>query len=156
MASIRIRGKPVYAPHTIIEELADLHGAIDPETGHMICHYYPFAPIIIDTEEGVVPGLHIGDCLTLVPGKDNVDKIIASTTTTNKIPKPTEYNMQALGLALAPLRLQAMEIEVRTPKKGTEPLVIVYKPDRQSGEQYAVLVWKCKKSKEESSPVLQV
>jgi len=155
MAVIKLRTKPVYTPHTLFEEIADLHGAVDPDTGHLICHYYPLAPVIVEVDGEAVPGLQVGECLTLVPGQDNVEKIVSATVRAEGI-APEGYDTRAIGLALAPLRVQAYQVDVRAPRDGEEPLAIIYRPGKPGeGDQYAILVWKCRKD-DKRSPVLQV
>jgi len=153
--SIRLKREPVYAPHSVLEDLADLHGAVDPDTGHLVCHYFPLAPVIIDAGGNDVPGLQIGECLTLVLGREYTSKILEASRPAGKL-NPQEYNSRALGYALSLLRTHAYTIKFMLPHDGDDPLVLHFVPaSKRDSEDIVVLVWKCKRP-EKQSPVLQV
>jgi len=154
--AIRLKRDPVYAPHSVFEDLADLHGAVDPDTGHLVCHYFPIAPVIVEAGSSEVPGLQIGECLTLVLGREYTGKILEASRPAGKF-NPQEYNSRALGYALSLLRTHAYTIRFMLPQDGDDPLVLHFAPasKRDGEEDLIVMVWKCKRP-ERQAPVLQV
>ncbi|BAN90284.1 hypothetical protein [Aeropyrum camini] len=72
----RIVGKPEYLPDPVWEAVVRLHGAVDPETGHLICHHYPIALQLVETSEGAVPAVMVGDCILVVVGSTYVSRLL--------------------------------------------------------------------------------
>ncbi|MEB3774095.1 MAG: hypothetical protein GSR86_04115 [Desulfurococcales archaeon] len=64
---VRIAGKIKHIPDSILESIAMLHGAVDPDTGHLICHHYPLGLALIEAGGRSMPALGIGECIYLVP-----------------------------------------------------------------------------------------
>jgi hypothetical protein len=86
--------KPIeYMPHEVMDALVDLHAAIDPESGHFVCHYYAIAPVIVEFEDTLYPGLNIGDNLTVIPASEAAEKVEAAG---NKI-EVREISPESLG-----------------------------------------------------------
>ncbi|BAA80275.2 hypothetical protein APE_1284.1 [Aeropyrum pernix K1] len=73
----RIVGKPEYLPDPVWESVIRLHGAVDPETGHLTCHHYPIALQLVETGGGPVPALQVGECILIVAGATYISRLLA-------------------------------------------------------------------------------
>ena len=62
----------------ILEIVAYLHPAVDPDTGHYVCHHHSIGASVFETGSGPVPALVIGGCAMLVEGEDLVSRILSS------------------------------------------------------------------------------
>ena len=60
----------------MMEVLAFQHGAIDPDSGHIVCHHYRLGVVLAETGKGPVPLLVIENCLYVTAGRENVDAIL--------------------------------------------------------------------------------
>ena len=56
--------KSQYIPPAVLEAIAFIHPAIDPETGHFECHYLPIAPGLLEVGGKSVPAI-IAGCLAV-------------------------------------------------------------------------------------------
>jgi hypothetical protein len=62
----------------ILEVIAYLHPAVDPEAGHYVCHHHSIGASVIETGSGPLPALVIGGCALLVEGEDHVSRILGN------------------------------------------------------------------------------
>jgi hypothetical protein len=66
VVGMRIKSRITYITHSVMDGLIDLHAAMDPDSGHFICHYLPFAPVIVEIGDREFPGLNIGEFMTVI------------------------------------------------------------------------------------------
>lgn len=64
---IKIVERPSHIPDSMLETIAFLHGAVDPDSGHLVCHHYPLGLTLVEAEGSKAPALSIGECIYLVP-----------------------------------------------------------------------------------------
>ena len=64
---------------TILEVLGFLHGAIDPDSGHIVCHHYRFGVAAIDVGGKPVPLFSIEGCIFLTAGEENTRLILENS-----------------------------------------------------------------------------
>jgi len=155
----KIRGKPIYLPHTVMENIVDLHGAIDPDTGHLICHYYAIAPVIVEIGGVDFPGINVGECLTLVPGEKAANKALEEAEPvkigeldTSKGVDGVRVDPASLALALGYVRYAEGSMKLLVSKdKGS--LIVLY--EGEGDNKIVLIVWPCKK-RESHGAVLQV
>ena len=74
MARVALRLGPQVTP-VLLETIAGYHGAIDSESGHIVCHGYAIRPAIIETDTDTIPALVIDDCVAYI-SDDDVDKLV--------------------------------------------------------------------------------
>ena len=60
----------------MMETLAFQHGAIDPDSGHIVCHQYRVGVAVAETPRGPVPLLVIENCVLLTAGRENVEALL--------------------------------------------------------------------------------
>ncbi len=65
--AVRIMEKPRPIPDSMLEAIAYLHGAVDPDSGHLVCHHYPLGLTLVEAEGVKAPALSVGECIYLVP-----------------------------------------------------------------------------------------
>lgn len=53
----------------------DLHAAVDPDSGHFMCHYFAIAPVIVEVDGEEYPGLNVGENLTVLVGREPVEAV---------------------------------------------------------------------------------
>ncbi|MCE4604448.1 MAG: hypothetical protein F7B20_05740 [Aeropyrum sp.] len=74
---LRIKSQPVFLPDTVWESLIRIHGAVDPETGHLTCHHYPLGLAEASIGNKPVPLLALGECVFVALGSEAVSSIKA-------------------------------------------------------------------------------
>ncbi len=76
--AIRVSGRRYFdITHHMMETLAMQHGAIDPDSGHIVCHHYRLGVAVAETPRGPVPVLVVEDCVMVTAGRDNVEALLA-------------------------------------------------------------------------------
>ncbi len=66
---VAVKNKIPEIPGYVLEPLAYMHGAVDPDSGHLSCHYYSLGIASIAIGDTIYPALVIGGCMYLVPGR---------------------------------------------------------------------------------------
>jgi hypothetical protein len=64
-------------PYSVFDILLQMRGAIDPDTGQIVCHFYGIGVAALDTSQGSVPVVVAEGCLMLTFGPENVDAVLA-------------------------------------------------------------------------------
>ncbi len=156
----RVERRSQYLPHYIVENVLGFHGAIDPDTGHLVCHYYRMAPVTVEVRGTPYPALLVDECIYVVSDPEAVQALIEESTPYNlsKITHEGEagevmVEQSLLGMALSVLKEPGMSMEVRRLDGADGSLLVVYRD--KAGSVTAVIVGKCE-SREDKSTILQV
>jgi len=72
------RSRGFEVTETLLETLGLLHGAIDPDSGHIICHHYRFGVFYAKQSGNTIPLFSIEGCLFITIGEKNVEAIVKS------------------------------------------------------------------------------
>ncbi len=65
-------------PYDVEELFSEMHGSIDPDTGHIVCHKYtPRVSVIVDDHGEAIPYLTYSGCLGIVLGDRVVGKLLS-------------------------------------------------------------------------------
>ncbi len=75
MASVRVKGKPVYIPEMVWDDVLRLHAAVDSESGHLICHHYAVGLTVASVEGEPLPLLALTDCSFIALGEQAVEAL---------------------------------------------------------------------------------
>ncbi len=168
MAKARIAGKTQYIPDSIVEGVARLHGAFDPDTGHIVCHHYSFGAVAIEAGGRVIPGLIVGECLIIVYGERNVAALVDGARRVPLDGFSQEYadtgdvrvDAAHLALVLSLLRDAKARVTFYTitlEDDGSEkPALVVVLQDPESDVSWAGIVTGCSKSQPALSGGLHV
>ena len=148
---VKMNKEASYIPHIIIENLMEIHAALDPDTGHIICHYKPIGLTTIELAGGKYPGLRIGDCTTLVTDKEAIEKIMNESQ-----PHPLTimqsgehkdkhaFPLHEIGSVLSLLK-ESVSIEIRKTDNDKYIIFII----NYNNYNYMVMVGKCESHDEE-------
>ena len=155
----RLRAKPRFLPHTVMENLIDLHGAVDPETGHLTCHYYAIAPVIVEIGGREFPGLNVGECMTIVADPDAAraaeeesDRLSLTEIHPDKGVDGRKIDPASLSLALSYIRNANGTLRILAPRDNRDSIIVVYDG---GDEKLTIIVWKCEE-KTGRGAILQV
>ncbi len=159
MAAIRV-GAKIISDH-ILETVAYLHGAVDPDTGHLTCHHYPIGITLIEASGVTAPALSIGECIYLIPAPWNSGlKSEASPASISVIDRDVarigdaEVESSSLALVLSVLKDERASVSIGTLRvsiagKGElSSILVTFKPE--SGEEWSALVTPCKRVSKKS------
>ena len=155
MEMLRIRGKPKHIPDSILESIAMLHGAVDPDTGHLVCHHYPLGLAIIEASGRSMPALSIGECIYLVP-PPHIDPLVrdANSSSLEVLGEDTTsiggavVDTPAIALVLSVLREEKGSIKfyiTNVEVGGRESRAVLARLDLH-GEAWGLLVVPCKQT----------
>jgi len=152
----RLVTTPRFLSHAVMEELVDLHGAVDPDTGHLTCHYYALAPVIVEIGGEQFPGLNVGDCMTLVPGEAAVAKAeeegepisLAELDPSGGV-GGVKVDPGSLAHALAFIKRTDSTMKILASRGSRDSLMVVFK----GSEPLVVIVWKCREDRSQSAPL---
>jgi len=153
---MKVKRKSEYLPHPVIEHVVDNHPAIDPDTGHILCHYKPMGLAIIEVGGETYPALTVGDCVTVTNDPAAIKAIINETEpleTPILPPSSPEYRdipIHEIASILSALRDAAM-IEVRRPRDARGYLVIILRDNYE----VVFIIERCRKH-EDKGAILQV
>lgn len=153
---MKIRRKSDYLPHPVIEHVVDNHPAIDPDTGHLLCHYKPIGLALVEVGGETYPALTVGDCVTVVNDPAAIKAITSETEPleTSILPPPDpEYRdipVHEIASILSALRDAAM-VEVRRPRDTGEYLILILRDNYE----IAFILERCKRH-EDKGAILQV
>ncbi|RLG79807.1 MAG: hypothetical protein DRO40_12185 [Thermoprotei archaeon] len=64
-------------PYDVEELFSGMHGSIDPDSGHIVCHKYSPRVGIIGNGEESIPYIAYGDCIGIVVGDRIVGKLLS-------------------------------------------------------------------------------
>jgi len=154
----RLVTTPRFLSHAVMEELVDLHGAVDPDTGHLTCHYYALAPVIVEIGGERFPGLNVGDCITIVPGEAAVakaeeegDPVSLAEVNPSSGVNGVRVDPGSLAHALAFIKRTDATMKLLAPRSTHDSIMVVFK----GSEPLVVIVWKCKEDRSQGA-LLQV
>lgn len=83
MARLRAQSR---LPYVIIDVLAQMHASIDPDSGHMICHYHEMGAAVLEVEGRELPMLLVGGCLMVTADPAAVEAIESESRRLESIP----------------------------------------------------------------------
>ena len=69
-------GKYFTIPYSVFEMLMQMRGAIDPDSGQIVCHFLDLGVTVLDIEGGSIPFIVIDGCLFATFGKENIESIL--------------------------------------------------------------------------------
>ena len=73
----RIRASRFFdVPYSLYDIVLQMRGAIDPDTGQIVCHFYSLGALVIETPRGGVPAVVVEGCLIVTYGPDNVRDLL--------------------------------------------------------------------------------
>jgi len=72
------RKKAFEISESMLEILGFLHGAIDPDSGHIVCHHYRLGVLYAKHENNIIPLFGVENCLFVTAGEENISAIISS------------------------------------------------------------------------------
>ncbi len=168
MAKARIAGKTQYIPDSIIEGVARLHGAVDPDTGHVVCHHYSLGATAIEVNDSVIPGLIVGECLIIVYGEKHVSLLVGGARQVSLEGFNQDYAVAGdvrvdaahLALVLSLLRDAKARVTFYTidlEDDGVEkPALMIVLQDPESDVAWAAIVTGCSRSQPALSGGLHV
>jgi len=143
--TVRVKKRGPEIPHSVVDGIIDLHAAVDPDTGHFICHYLAVRPEIIELQGEDYPGLGLGDGLTVLVGEgpagsieeagEPVDLALLASGEEGK-----GLDRASLGLVFSFYRYHQGRIRAYRLEGA---YAVVVRPDR--GEPVAVLLWPVRK-----------
>ncbi len=64
-------------PYDVEEAFSEMHGSIDPDSGHIVCHKYTPRLGVIGNGVDHVPYIGFGECLSIVYGNTVVGKLLS-------------------------------------------------------------------------------
>lgn len=65
---------------TLLELLSFLHPAVDPDTGHHVCHHHSLGLATLNAGGRRIPALLLGGCAMLVVGEDAVSALLGDAS----------------------------------------------------------------------------
>ncbi len=73
----RLRPSRFYdIPYSVFDILLQMRGAIDPDSGQIVCHFYSLGVAALETGNGAVPLVVAEGCLMMTFGPENVDAVL--------------------------------------------------------------------------------
>jgi hypothetical protein len=77
--TVRMRTQKYFTiPYSLFESLLQMRGAIDPDSGQIVCHFYSLGVSVLETQAGPVPVVVVEGCLMVTFGKENVETLLSS------------------------------------------------------------------------------
>ncbi len=71
-------GKYFTIPYSVFEILMQMRGAIDPDSGQIVCHFLDLGVTTLDIGEGSIPFIVVDGCLFATFGRENVEAILGT------------------------------------------------------------------------------
>ncbi|MET1128324.1 MAG: hypothetical protein ABWW70_03300 [Thermoproteota archaeon] len=65
-------------PYSVFDVLLQMRGAVDPDSGQIVCHFHSIGVAALETPEGAVPAIVVDGCLIAVAGAQNVEAVLRS------------------------------------------------------------------------------
>ncbi len=143
-------------PYDVEELFSEMHGSIDPDTGHIVCHKYtPRINVIVDNNGDAIPYLSYSGCLGIVLGDRVVGKLL-STIDARHVEclelkqkeglvlrdDSGEYNVPVEDLVMAMRNLRILGykvIKIYLGKIGNEPVPVLIGVDREGKREMIAL-----------------
>ncbi len=121
--AVRIAEKPRPIPDSMLEAIAYLHGAMDPDSGHLVCHHYPLGLTLVEAGGAKAPALSVGECIYLVPQpwgsaiyQGSREASIRALGEDYTLVGEARVDTGSVSLILSLLREEKAEVEVRYSK----------------------------------------
>lgn len=152
--AVKLKKTVHYIPDSIWESIIRLHGAIDPDTGHLSCHHNPLGLGQIEVSGVNLPVLVVSDCLVLVLGEENVKvllKVARPAAVEELGPESTSIGSASastyhLALVLSLLREFKAQVKiytVRASREGFEEEVVLLHVREAENMAWGALILKC-------------
>ncbi len=81
----RLRGQ-ARLPYAVVDVLAQMHASVDPDSGHMVCHYHEVGAAVVEVGGRDVPMLLVGGCLLATADPAAVEAIEAESERLESLP----------------------------------------------------------------------
>ena len=79
MARVKLATQRYFTiPYSVFDSLMQMRGAIDPDSGQIVCQFYSLGVIVLETPNGAVPAIVIDGCLIVTFGRENVETLLSS------------------------------------------------------------------------------
>jgi len=154
---IKVREHPKIVPDTLLDSVAYIHGAIDPDSGHMVCHHYPLGVALLEVDGESVPALSIGECIYLAPHPWS-SKIASSGVKADIMEVGEEYTIvggvrvetQSISLILSTLREDRMSISfyiIKVDLRGKGVVDSVAASVKGGGGEWIFILTPCTRTK---------
>lgn len=153
LGRVKVLSKTAEITGYVLESLVYMHAAVDPDSGHLICHYNPLGVASLEYDGRVYPAVVIGGCMYLVPGRiggslnevsvDVIegDKVYVGGAVVEAYQLALLYNLAREGQAS--IRFYELELE---DDRGLNR-VILASVKMQQGDEYSVILSRCKDSR---------
>ncbi|ALL00726.1 hypothetical protein Pyrde_0676 [Pyrodictium delaneyi] len=63
-------------PYSVFDVLLQMRGAIDPDSGQIVCHFYTLGVAALETGDSAVPVIVLEGCLLATFGKENIEAVL--------------------------------------------------------------------------------
>jgi len=80
--AVRVEARVEAYNDALLEILCYTHPAVDPETGHLICHHHTLGAAVIEAGGHHIPALLIGGCAYLIQGPQHTAKTLEAAEPT--------------------------------------------------------------------------
>ena len=81
----RVKGQ-ARLPYILVDVLAQMHASIDPDSGHILCHYHDLGAAVVEVGGREVPMLLVGGCLMATADPAAVEAVEAESRLLESIP----------------------------------------------------------------------
>ncbi|NOZ89088.1 MAG: hypothetical protein GXO15_04100 [Crenarchaeota archaeon] len=79
MARLRLNPNRFFdVPYNVFDIVLQMRGAIDPDSGQIVCHFYSIGVAALETEHGAVPVVVAEGCLMATFGPENVEAVLSA------------------------------------------------------------------------------
>ncbi len=140
MAGARLTGA-VRLPYHLLDAVADMHAALEPESGHLICHYHELGAGVVEAGGVSVPVLLVGSCMGVTAGRRYVEALVSAARPSPEAVSEALRSPEAVGyvsLALEAIRsMNATAEAYRLPMEEGEAVLLV---GRNRGEEAAFII----------------
>lgn len=128
-------------PFTVFDSLAQTHASVDPDTGHLVCHYYEVGAAVVEVSGKKYPMMLIGGCILATTDPEAVEAIESESREIDGIPARLHSDpsvAQWLSVMLQLVRdLQGKVKVYATPMDSAQALTIT---SRNKGVVVAVIL----------------
>ncbi len=73
-------------PFIVFDSLAQTHASVDPDTGHLVCHYNEVGAAVVDVSGKKYPMMLIGGCILATTDPEAVEAIESESREIDGIP----------------------------------------------------------------------
>lgn len=128
-------------PFIVFDTLAQAHASVDPETGHLVCHYHDVGAAVVEVSGRRYPMILIGGCVLATTDPEAVEAIESESRELDGIPSSFHSNPSAaqwLSLMLQLVREVQGRVRVySTPMDSSRALTMT---SRNKGVVVAVMI----------------